>query len=423
MSSAPRVLLIVAGGIAAYKAPQIVRSLRAFGADVRVVTTSAAQAFVTELALSSVSGYPVRSQMLDASAEGSIGHIELADWPDLIVVAPATADLMARAAHGRANDLASCILLATRAPILWAPAMNTNMWMHPATRQNAATLQAWGAEFVGPGSGELACGWVGEGRMVDPPIIAAAVQRVLACASGSLLAGRRILVSAGPTRTYLDPVRFLSNASTGVMGFALAEAAAHLGASVTLVAGPVALPTPFGVTRVDVGTATEMLAAMGEVLATEQTDLVAMVAAVGDLDVDAPSPQKHTKDAFVAAMGRVTWKKAPDVVATLAAKHRPATRFLAFAAQTVAEDCPDIEAELVALGQAKMARKQVDALFVNRVGVAGTGFASSTNAGHLLVAGEKMQVHSSGPPQAKQSLAAWMLRTLAPHLWQPEVPA
>lgn len=429
MSRPARVLLVVAGGIAAYKAPFVVRALKGAGLDVRVVTTPAAQAFVTELSLSSVSGYPVRSQLLDASAEGQIGHIELADWPDLVLVAPATADLIARAAHGRANDLASCVLLATRAPVLWAPAMNTNMWEHPATQQNLATLRTRGAAFVGPDAGELACGWVGKGRMIDPPIIVAAAQRILAQATNHPLAGKRVLVSAGPTRTYLDPVRFLSNASTGVMGFALAEAAARAGAEVTLVAGPVALATPHGVSRVDVETAAEMLTAMQTHLGQQTTDLatdlatdlVAMVAAVGDLEVANPSQAKHTKAELVEAMGRASWQRAPDVVATLASEHRPRTKFLAFAAQTVGPECEDVDAELIALGTAKMQRKGVDALFVNRVGVPGLGFASHTNAGHLLIAGESMQVHPSGEPRPKPELATWMLDKLSAGLWGADV--
>ncbi|MCA9658195.1 MAG: bifunctional 4'-phosphopantothenoylcysteine decarboxylase/phosphopantothenoylcysteine synthetase, partial [Myxococcales bacterium] len=167
----PRALLCVGGGIAAYKAPEIVRALVKEGLEVRVILTAAAGAFVSDLSLASVSGHPVRSRLLDASEEGTIGHIELADWADVVIVAPGTADLMARAAHGLADDLVTCVLLATRAPILWAPAMNTNMWRHPATQANLATLGERGAEFVGPDAGELACGWIGEGRMIDPPVI------------------------------------------------------------------------------------------------------------------------------------------------------------------------------------------------------------------------------------------------------------
>ena len=209
-----RVLLIVSGGIAAYKAPDLVRKLIAVGCEVQVIMTEAAGAFCTELSLATVSGRPVRRSLFDPGEEtGSVGHIALADWPALVLVAPATADLMARAAHGLANDLASTVLLATQAPVLWAPAMNTNMWRHPATRANLETLRERGGSFVGPDSGELACGWIGEGRMIDPPLIAEAVRERLQPAVRAL-EGRRVLVTAGPTRAYLDPVRFISNAST-----------------------------------------------------------------------------------------------------------------------------------------------------------------------------------------------------------------
>ena len=250
-----RVLLIVAGGIAAYKAPELVRALIAAGCAVQVVLTPAARAFVSELSLAVVSTRPVRSSLLDPAEEGRVGHIELADWPDLVLVAPGTADLLARAAAGLADDLAATVLLATRAPVLWAPAMNTNMWQHPATQANLGTLRARGADFVGPDRGALACGWIGEGRMIDPPqIVAAALARLDHLAQETALAGawtgRRVVVSAGPTRTYIDPVRFVANASTGAMGFALAGAARRLGADVTLVAGPVELATPPGLRRV-----------------------------------------------------------------------------------------------------------------------------------------------------------------------------
>ncbi|MCA9636922.1 MAG: bifunctional 4'-phosphopantothenoylcysteine decarboxylase/phosphopantothenoylcysteine synthetase, partial [Myxococcales bacterium] len=169
MSSGPRILLAVGGGIAAYKAPELVRALKKEGCEVRVILTAAARSFVAELSLASVSGNPVRSTLLDAAEEGAIGHIELADWAEVVVVAPGTADLIARAAHGLADDRVTCVLLATRAPVLWAPAMNTNMWRHPATVANLATLRSRGAETIGPDRGELACGWIGEGRMIDPP--------------------------------------------------------------------------------------------------------------------------------------------------------------------------------------------------------------------------------------------------------------
>lgn len=427
MSVAPskpsRALLIVAGGIAAYKAPDLVRKLIGVGFEVQVLTTEAALGFCTELSLATVSGRPVRRSLLDPAEERSVGHIELADWPELVVVAPATADLMARAANGLANDLASTVLLATTAPVLWAPAMNTNMWRHPATRANLATLVERGRErgdsFVGPDRGELACGWIGEGRMIDPPIIAAAASNLRRASvdrgRAQDWAGRKLLVTAGPTRAYLDPVRFISNASTGAMGFAIAEAAAARGAEVVLVAGPVALATPSGVRRVDVESGAEMLDACEQEFEHGRVDLVAMVAAVADLIPAAPAPSKVAKHEVLAAFSTMQWRSEVDLLATLIERHGGQTRFLGFAAQTVDASLgpAQIDEELRRLGAAKLARKRCDALFVNRVGVPGLGFGSSTNAGLLLFADEPEHAHSSGDPRPKSELAGWLLAELA----------
>ncbi|MEX1368533.1 MAG: bifunctional phosphopantothenoylcysteine decarboxylase/phosphopantothenate--cysteine ligase CoaBC [Nannocystaceae bacterium] len=409
---APRVLLGVSGGIAAYKAPALVRAFVAAGIEVQVVMTPSARAFTTELSLSTVSRRPVRVELLDASEEGTVGHIELADWPDLVVVAPATADLMARAAAGMADDLLSTVLLATRAPVLWAPAMNTNMWRHPATRDNLARLAGRGASFVGPDQGELACGWVGEGRMIDPPIIVERAQHMLDAAATEPAAlarpwaGKRVLVSAGPTRAFLDPVRFLTNASTGAMGFAIAQVAAERGAEVTLVAGPVALATPAGVQRVDVQTAEQMLDAMSDALQARPFALVAMVAAVADLVPRQPATGKLDKQALIAAMSADSWVQGVDVLATLTERHRGRATFLGFGAQTVDEG-QDVRARLLEAGRSKLRRKGCDAIFVNRVGVPGVGFGSDTNTG-LLVTGDDV-VHDAGPPRPKAGLAAWLL--------------
>ncbi|MCB9566214.1 MAG: bifunctional phosphopantothenoylcysteine decarboxylase/phosphopantothenate--cysteine ligase CoaBC [Myxococcales bacterium] len=422
MSSGPRILLAVGGGIAAYKAPELVRALKKEGCEVRVILTAAARSFVAELSLASVSGNPVRSTLLDAAEEGAIGHIELADWAEVVVVAPGTADLIARAAHGLADDFVTCVLLATRAPVLWAPAMNTNMWRHPATVANLATLRSRGAETIGPDRGELACGWIGEGRMIDPPVIAAAALALRERArGGDRWAGRRVLVTAGPTRTYLDPVRFVANASTGAMGFALAETAARLGAEVTLVAGPVDRPSPIGVARIDVETADEMLAACEGRLAAAPHDLVAMVAAVGDLALDA-APSKLDKGSLLGRLGGLEWRIGVDILATLVARHHPRTRFLGFAAQTVEGEGEVAEAALVELGVGKLEAKGADAVFVNRVGVPGLGFASPTNAGALILRGALVgadghQVIASGPPVAKPALARWILSELGEALW------
>lgn len=408
---APRILLGVSGGIAAYKAPALVRAFIAAGCEVQVVMTPAAQAFTTEMALSTVSRRPVRSHLLDASEEGRVGHIELADWPDLVVVAPATANVMARAAAGMADDLLTTVLLATRAAVLWAPAMNTNMWRHAATQANLGTLASRGASFVGPDRGELACGWVGEGRMIDPPVIVERAQQLLAAPDvASSWEGRRVLVSAGPTRAYLDPVRFLTNASTGAMGFCLAQQAAARGAEVTLVAGPVERSTPPGVRRVDVHTADQMLAAMSESLEEARHDLVAMVAAVADLAPRSPSAGKLAKAALPEALTAGAWVEGVDVLATLTERFADRASFLGFGAQTVEHDHL-VREELLAAGRDKLARKRCDAIFVNRVGVPGVGFGSDTNTG--LLVHDDGQVHDAGPPTPKLALAGWLLDRMA----------
>ncbi|WP_146658221.1 bifunctional phosphopantothenoylcysteine decarboxylase/phosphopantothenate--cysteine ligase CoaBC [Enhygromyxa salina] len=435
-AEATRVVLIVAGGIAAYKAPDLVRKLIAVGCEVQVVTTPAASAFCTELSLATVSGRPVRQSLLDAAEEGRVGHIEIADWAELVLVAPATADIMARAAAGVANDLATTILLATRAPVLWAPAMNSNMWSHPATQANLELLRARGAAFVGPDRGELACGWIGEGRMIDPPTIAAAARALVdrqphpdlrsraSQDARTSWAGRKLVVTAGPTRAYLDPVRFISNASTGAMGFAIARAAAERGAEVVLVAGPVALETPPGVQRVDVETGAQMLEACEDTLQDANVDLVAMVAAVADLIPAEPSPGKLGKDRVLESFLAMRWRAEVDILATLTSRHQPRTRFLGFAAQTVdasarANDDERVSAELRRLGQAKLERKGCDALFVNRVGVPGVGFGSPTNAGLMLFA-EGGEPVDAGGPRPKLALAEWMLDQLAARWWPGE---
>jgi phosphopantothenoylcysteine decarboxylase/phosphopantothenate--cysteine ligase len=410
------VLLAVTGGIAAYKSPEVVRAFVKQGVEVQVIMTEAARAFATEMSLAVVSGRPARWALLDASEEGSVGHIELADWPDLVVVAPATADVIAKGAGGVADNLVTTCLLATRAPVLWAPAMNTNMWRHPATRANLATLASRGARFVGPDRGPLACGWVGEGRMIDPDQI---VEAALAELRGMPRpwTGRRVLVSAGPTRAYLDPVRFFTNASSGAMGFAVAEMAAMMGADVTLVAGPVQRHTPSGVQRIDVETAPQMLEAMDRVLTEAPQDLVAMVAAVADLAPAAAAEGKFEKAQLLEQLRAGAFVEGIDVLATLTARHVGRAYFLGFGAQTVDPDEAEaeVEAALIHAGQRKLASKGCDALFVNRVGVPGLGFASETNAGVLLVrtGGDALETIVSGPAVAKRELAAWLLEQLS----------
>jgi phosphopantothenoylcysteine decarboxylase / phosphopantothenate---cysteine ligase len=242
----PRILLGITGGIAAYKTPDLVRRLRERGAEVQVVMTASAGQFVAPLALQAVSGREVRESLWDPAAEAAMGHIELARWADLVLVAPATAEFMARLVHGRADDLLATLCLATSAPLHLAPAMNRLMWSNPATQANVASLRARGVTLHGPAAGEQACGETGEGRMLEPVEIAEAVFAGLGLSRP--LAGRKVVVSAGPTRERLDPVRFLTNRSSGKMGYAVAQAAREAGAEVVLVSGPVSLPTPAGVT-------------------------------------------------------------------------------------------------------------------------------------------------------------------------------
>lgn len=328
------VLLIVGGGIAAYKTPELVRALRKRGIAVRVILTDAGSQFVAPLALASVSGHEIHSALFDLTAEARMGHIELSRSADLVVVAPATADLMAKAAHGLANDLASTTLLATDKRVLMAPAMNVRMWQHPATQRNLATLRGDGIAFVGPDSGEMACGEYGPGRMAEPEAIADAVEQLLV-AGGSPgpapLAGRHALVTAGPTLEPLDPVRFLSNRSSGKQGYALAGALAQAGARVTLVSGPVSLAPPAGVDVVRVETALQMLAACEAAL---PADIFASVAAVADWR---PAQAADTKLKLKgAAAPPLELAENPDILATLArlpAGHRP-TLVIGFAAET-----------------------------------------------------------------------------------------
>ena len=288
-----RILLAISGGIAAYKTPELVRVLRRAGHEVRCALTPAAQRFVSELSLQAVSGERVRVDLFDAGEEGEIDHIGLADWADLVLVAPCTANLMAKMAHGLADDLVSTVLLATQAPILIAPAMNVNMWSHPATQANLETLRSRGVSRVGPDAGELACGWEGLGRMSDPSEIAAAVEARLKPKS---LAGERVLVTAGGTAEPIDTVRSITNRSSGKMGFAIATEAARRGAEVVLVAGVTALPTPYGVRRVDARSALEMRDA---VLAEfESASIIVKAAAVADFRTEKAVDQKIKKEAL-----------------------------------------------------------------------------------------------------------------------------
>jgi len=346
------ILLGVTGGIAAYKSPDLVRRLRERGAEVQVVMTQAAREFVTPTTFQAVSGRTVRSDPWDASAEAAMGHIELARWADAVLIAPASADFLARLAAGLADDLLTTLCLATEAPIAVAPAMNHLMWSNAATRANIATLAGRSVQILGPGVGDQACGESGEGRMLEPLDLAERLQALLVPANGAL-AGRRVLITAGPTRERIDPVRFISNRSSGKMGFAVAQAAREAGASVVLVSGPVSQPTPVGVRRVDIESASEMLAAVVREL--PGTDLFISTAAVADYRPARAAEQKikKTSDTLELAMERTA-----DVLAAVAARsERPFV--VGFAAET-----ESVEQN----ARTKLLKKNLDMIAANEVG-------------------------------------------------------
>lgn len=358
-----RVLLIVGGGIAAYKALELTRLLRKAGVAVRPILTAAGAQFVTPLSLSALAEDRVYSELFSLTDEAEMGHIELSRSADLVVVAPATADLMAKAAQGLAGDLASTTLLATDKPVLMAPAMNVRMWEHAATQRNFATLQGDGVSFVGPDEGAMACGEFGAGRMAEPQAIFDAAMAMLEGPRGRPLAGKHVLVTAGPTAEALDPVRLLTNRSSGRQGFAIAAGLAALGARVTLVAGPVSLPTPSGVKRVDVESAREMLAACEAAL---PADAAVCVAAVADWRPDEAFGIKLKKGKDGPPALRLV--ENPDILATLATDNPRRPRLVVgFAAET-----NDVEAH----ARAKLARKNCDWIIANDVtepGVMGGG--------------------------------------------------
>ena len=348
------VLLIVGGGIAAYKGLELVRLLRKAGVGVTCILTRAGAQFVTPLSLSALSENKVYTDLFSLTDEAEMGHIELSRSADLVVVVPATADLMAKAANGHADDLASTTLLATDKKVLMAPAMNVRMWLHPAMQRNLAALKADGVMFVGPDEGAMACGEFGPGRMAEPEQIFAAIRHALDGPAARPLLGKRALVTAGPTVEPIDPVRFLSNRSSGKQGYAIAESLARLGAEVTLVSGPTALTAPPGVNRVNVETAQEMLTACQAAL---PADVAVMVAAVADWRPAETAPRKLKK--LGAAPEPIVLVENPDILATLSARgpSRPAL-VVGFAAET-----NDLDRN----SQAKLARKGCDWVVANDV--------------------------------------------------------
>lgn len=357
-----RILLGVTGGIAAYKSAELVRLLKKAGADVRVVMTAGGQEFITPLTLQALSGNPVHTDLLDPAAEAAMGHIELARWADLVLVAPASANFLAALAHGQAGDLLSTLCLATPAPIAIAPAMNQGMYRDPATQANLNIVATRGVHVFGPADGDQACGDVGPGRMLEPADIAAAAAGLF---QSGLLAGVRVLITAGPTREAIDPVRYISNHSSGKMGFALAEACIQAGAQVTLVSGPVRLATPDGVTRVDVVSAQQMYDAV--LTRVADCDIFIGTAAVADYAPAECSPQKIKKrdDELIVRL-----QKNPDIIGAVAARpDKPFT--IGFAAET--ED-------LIAHAREKLTKKKLDMIIANDVSAVGIGFNSDNNA-------------------------------------------
>ncbi len=380
----PRILLIIGGGIAAYKSIELVRLLRKAGYVVRCVITRAGEQFVTPLTLAALSENKVYTNLFDLKDEVEMGHIQLSREADLVVVAPATADLLAKMAAGIADDLATTLLLATDKPVLAAPAMNVRMWLHPATQRNVATLRGDGVTVLAPDEGEMACGEFGPGRLPEPAAIKDAIDAALAAAPAVTamvgqpdfapanhrpLYGRRILITAGPTHEPIDPVRYIANRSSGKQGFAIAEAAAAAGAEVLLIAGPVPLPTPPGVIRVDVETAVEMAEEVRQGL---PVDAAIMVAAVADWRAADPAGKKIKKDGS-GAVPPLALTENPDILAGVAKSPERPTLLIGFAAETN---------DVIAHAQAKLARKGCDWIVANDV--AADPMGGESNRVHIV---------------------------------------
>ncbi|HEV2604813.1 MAG TPA: bifunctional phosphopantothenoylcysteine decarboxylase/phosphopantothenate--cysteine ligase CoaBC [Microvirga sp.] len=377
-----QVLLVIGGGIAAYKSLDLIRRLRERGASVRCILTAGAQNFITPLAASAISGQRTHTDLFDREDEADIGHIKLARDADLVVVAPATANLMAKMAQGQADDLASTMLLATTLPILIAPAMNVRMWLHRATQRNLATLKGDGVHVVGPNEGAMAEAEYGPGRLAEPLEIVAAVEALLAPRAGALagrapragaLAGRRVLVTSGPTHEPIDPVRYIANRSSGKQGHAIARAAAEAGAEVTLVSGPVSIPDPVGVTTVRVESARDMLAAVEAAL---PADIGIFAAAVADWRSAGAAAEKMKKDGN--ALPPLQLVENPDILATIARRNegRPPL-VVGFAAETQ---------NVIPYAQAKLAKKGCDLIVANDVSPAAGVMGGDRNTVHLVSA-------------------------------------
>jgi phosphopantothenoylcysteine decarboxylase/phosphopantothenate--cysteine ligase len=378
------VVVGLSGGIACYKAAELVRALVREGASVRVMMTAAAQEFVTALTLQTLSGHPVATHTFDLTQESQIGHIQLADAADVVVIAPATANVIGKIANGIGDDLVTTVLLATRAPVVLAPAMNVNMYENPIVQGNLSRLRGGGFRIVEPGEGFLACGWEGKGRLADLDVLLAEIERTL---SPQDLHGERVLVTAGPNREAIDPVRFISNRSTGKMGFAIAAGAWRRGADVTLVAGPTALPTPHGVRRCDVSSAEEMRQAV--VAAFDDASFLFMAAAVADY-----RPARVAQEKLKKGSGRLALEldRTVDILAELAP--RKGDRFVVgFAAETE---------QVIANAKRKLEEKNLDLIVANDVAGSQTGFAVDTNAVTMI---DRSGHHESVPLMSKDAVA------------------
>ncbi len=390
-----QILLGVSGGIAAYKSADLIRRLQDAGARVQVVMTPAAQEFITPLTLQALSGNPVHTQLLDPEAEAGMGHIQLARWADIILVAPASADFIARLAQGLGNDLLSTLCLATAAPIALAPAMNQGMYLNASTQDNLTLLRKRGIKLFGPAQGSQACGDVGPGRMLEPLEL---VEATAGLFQTGLLAGKRVVITAGPTREAIDPVRYISNHSSGKMGYALAAAAAEAGAQTLLISGPTQLPCPARVTRVDVVTAAQMHTASLE--AAEQCDLFIGAAAVADYRPAQLAEHKLKKGESDTLTLELI--KNPDIVASVAAlKNRPYT--VGFAAESQ---------HLLEYARAKLERKNLDLVIANNIAGEGIGFNSDENAVSLV----DRQGSRAIDQMSKSQLAQELIRELAARL-------
>jgi phosphopantothenoylcysteine decarboxylase/phosphopantothenate--cysteine ligase len=387
-----RILLGVTGGIAAYKSAELTRRFKERNADVQVVMTAGAQQFVAPLTFQALSGRPVRTDLWDPAAEAAMGHIELARWPTRIVIAPASADFLARLAHGLADDLLTTLCLATDAPMTVVPAMNRLMWANAATQANVATLRQRGIAILGPGAGEQACGETGPGRMLEPLEIIESVLAAVKPGPGTLQ-GRKVVVTAGPTREGIDPVRFITNRSSGKMGFAVAEAARNAGARVVIVSGPVNVPTPWGVERINVETAEQMLNAVDAQLA--DTDVFIGAAAVSDYRAQeiAPEKIKKTSDQISLPLTRT-----PDILATVAAG-TPRPFVVGFAAET-----QNVERNALS----KLEKKKLDMIAANQVGE-GLAFDCDDNALTIYWPGGQRELARA----PKGSLAADLIAVIA----------